>query len=67
MFEIKFDQDAMDKAMEEMITRRKAISGLHVHCPVCETNQVQLVSWMKRLCDMRCRHCKQKFVVDSKV
>lgn len=37
-----------------------------VHCPICQTPQVQIVSYLSGDPEWRCRHCKQRFTMPFK-
>ncbi len=33
----------------------------NVHCPICKTAQVQIISYLEGDPEWKCRHCKQRF------
>lgn len=61
MFEVDFDFDGM----EILVERRKAVSKMKPICSECGSEQIQITNWYNQICDMRCRRCKHKFVIDS--
>ncbi|AAQ81379.1 thioredoxin [Aeromonas phage Riv-10] len=52
---------------DEILARRKAVADQHFKCPLCDTEQIQLVSWQHKVVDLRCRRCKHKFIWESPV
>lgn len=53
--------------IDYLLLRRKAVAEQKFICPVCSTNQIQLVSWQHKIVDLRCRKCKNKFIWESSV
>lgn len=50
-----------------MLARRAEVAKQKFHCPVCGTDQIQLVNWYNQVVDLRCRRCKRKFIWESPV
>lgn len=54
----------MDKVFEYH-DRRKKVNDMKPSCPECGTRQVQLINWYTDTVDMKCRHCKFKFKLET--
>ncbi|UOX40445.1 NrdC-like thioredoxin [Aeromonas phage GomatiRiver_11] len=50
-----------------LLARRAEVSKQGFRCPCCDTNQIQLVSWVHKVVDLRCRKCKKKFIWESPI
>ncbi|AWH15625.1 NrdC-like thioredoxin [Aeromonas phage 60AhydR15PP] len=50
-----------------MLDRRKEVAKQKFRCPCCDTDQIQLVSWVNKVVDLRCRKCNRKFIWESPI
>lgn len=50
-----------------VLDRRRVVAEQKFVCLCCNSDQIQLVSWMHKTVDLRCRKCKRKFVWESPV
>ncbi|MGL5014500.1 MAG: hypothetical protein ACRC6V_09460 [Bacteroidales bacterium] len=50
----------------ESVERRERIGKMQPHCPECDTQQVQIFNWYTDNVQMKCRHCKHKFIIVDK-
>ena len=52
-------------AVMAMVERREKVSKNVPNCPMCGTEQVQLVQWRLNPLQYKCRMCKHKFERDE--
>ncbi|UYD58165.1 hypothetical protein JNEOFJEA_00068 [Aeromonas phage UP87] len=50
-----------------VLDRRKKVAEQKFVCSCCGSPQIQLVSWMHKVVDLRCRKCKHKFIWESPI
>ena len=61
-----YNQDIPDwNAIIKIVERREKVSKNVPNCPMCGTEQVQLVQWRHNPLQYKCRMCKHKFERDE--
>lgn len=61
-----YNQDIPDwNAIIKIVERREKASKNVPNCPMCGTEQVQLVQWRHNPLQYKCRMCKHKFERDE--
>lgn len=58
--------DILHADVMTLVERREKVAKQKLCCPRCDTNQVQLVSWINPVVDLKCRRCKYTFKWDVK-
>lgn len=58
------DNSEFIDSVNAIVDRREQAKNFKMHCPVCQTEQVQLLRWSNNPeWIFRCRHCKSQWEV----
>lgn len=58
---IRNKMESIIEQVHKLGMRRVRLCKGSVHCPKCQTKQVQLIDWFSKIAKWKCRECKYAF------